>query len=1382
MHATHPEMAARWEKHTPKGKKLPERAARRRRRARRAVAAAYGDRYRVRQLRHRGGEASAEPETVGVPPHYKVKARRGVVPVIDVARLKLETEKNPLVERPLSDFLHKINKDPKTGYSEERVARAHPDTPIILSPHDDVLDGRHRIVKRLEQHANHVMCKVATLRQLNRCVVHRPGRPGPDDDPARHAYMAQDKSISMALKSNTITKNDVLKSLASATGITQGRAAMALDHVLNMIVYHLNDGKRVEFRNFGVFEAVNRQPKITTNPQNGVETLSHQRAIVRFRPGKNVRRLWSMSFKSNLNGAEWEKHVKIQKEPGKLIAYIEDPNDEDRMAMAHSEFGQKPGSKILTPIRIAVAEEQRNKGMMSAIMNRLRTLGYSIGPNETPHTSAGHGFRVSRGLDKRKKEDSSHFWYSFGVERKVVLHFPSQVAAEAFVRWVLKQESPPCDLDWHRKVNGIWTVQCDAVNDEATVRRAALRFLGSTGRDMSMDTATQPQAPPQQPHSEISQSRNPPHGTRQEPSERKLRLYFEQLEDAEDAQKFLENQGCTVARQDKKRRMLVRGPMKAVNYAILKYRGSPVKAMSHAFALNGADATYDFKVMFNYPTWAKAAFTAVRNQHGITPTMIGNGFILSGMTHEQANEIVHHTIMEAVDPKDKKHVDHVPIMYKTSGPIIPMPGSFSPKSQSKYQQKDVSAKGAAVMYAIDFGSAVVAKKALQAARDAGIVDANTDQYGHMTAGLSAVLAKVFESIVQHYHGRQLRKVRVAAREARNARQLMPSGPGTNQETGPQHPLHDIYDVAANATKPPTGWDAIQSHPGFRPETPADRAKKTKEARKAARQATKSKPKGKGASYAFGISMPAAKFVGKAVLHFAGKVAALAAIEHLASKGFKAMVHAKGDHEGEHEVHVQHAHPPQHVYAIARHHGAHAIRWEEERHPRDEHGEWRHLSFDDVEYFDACEFGMISGGKVAISVAKGVAGHVVRRALQLGLTAGLAAAGVATGVGTAILVFGVSSYASYKIVQGLARAFKGKPAPVPKGPITRITHANEVNRVIEDDHAQDYHQDRARETARREHEARGVPQHAVEPRYDSEGPQVRRGPGRPPGSGARPGGGHGGWNESQHPRDSHGEWRAASFSAGTAIAKGAGTAVAVKFGSGIVARTAMRMLIALGLTATLAVPAAGVAVGAAGAGTVLVVYGVTSALMGKLRSVFSKLGGKVQATGNVAEQMAERDRSHDAYYSFAEFCGAECDGPKPKVVSRRHPKLAVGLAKKKKRYPWNKCVADAQRRYGSVKAARRVCGKIRAGRGASYEMDMGASALAGAVTIQFMSMPAAAAAVAGLVGMGVVATLAAQGTYVVAKKMTKAGMRLVRKLGGRVVSSAPARETPQPSAN
>ncbi len=90
--------------------------------------------------------------------------------------------------------------------------------------------------------------------------------------------------------SKALTKRDLSLSIARSTAINQQDVATIVQQVLDGICDALESGRHVEFREFGVFEVIERRARIGRNPKKPEETFEiPARKTVRFKPGKRMR-------------------------------------------------------------------------------------------------------------------------------------------------------------------------------------------------------------------------------------------------------------------------------------------------------------------------------------------------------------------------------------------------------------------------------------------------------------------------------------------------------------------------------------------------------------------------------------------------------------------------------------------------------------------------------------------------------------------------------------------------------------------------------------------------------------------------------------------------------------------------------------------------------------------------------------------------------------------------------------------------------------------------------------------------------------------------------------------------------------------------------------
>lgn len=93
-------------------------------------------------------------------------------------------------------------------------------------------------------------------------------------------------------KKNTMTKKKLINSISQDKGIHPNDVRHVIQAFLDKITDCLSQGERLEFREFGVFEVVERKQKIGRNPKNAaVPIIIPARMAVKFTPGKKMRQV-----------------------------------------------------------------------------------------------------------------------------------------------------------------------------------------------------------------------------------------------------------------------------------------------------------------------------------------------------------------------------------------------------------------------------------------------------------------------------------------------------------------------------------------------------------------------------------------------------------------------------------------------------------------------------------------------------------------------------------------------------------------------------------------------------------------------------------------------------------------------------------------------------------------------------------------------------------------------------------------------------------------------------------------------------------------------------------------------------------------------------------
>src|SRR5277367_1162538 len=93
-------------------------------------------------------------------------------------------------------------------------------------------------------------------------------------------------------KKQTMTKKKLIHSISTEKSIHPNDVRHVIQAFLDKMTNCLSKGDRLEFRDFGVFEVVERKQKIGRNPkQADVPIVIPARNAVKFTPGKRMRKL-----------------------------------------------------------------------------------------------------------------------------------------------------------------------------------------------------------------------------------------------------------------------------------------------------------------------------------------------------------------------------------------------------------------------------------------------------------------------------------------------------------------------------------------------------------------------------------------------------------------------------------------------------------------------------------------------------------------------------------------------------------------------------------------------------------------------------------------------------------------------------------------------------------------------------------------------------------------------------------------------------------------------------------------------------------------------------------------------------------------------------------
>lgn len=85
-----------------------------------------------------------------------------------------------------------------------------------------------------------------------------------------------------------MTKKEIVKTISEEIGLTQLKTKEIVQKTFDAIVETLVEEKRIELRNFGVFEVKKRAARKARNPRTGDKVFVPEKYVVTFKPGKEM--------------------------------------------------------------------------------------------------------------------------------------------------------------------------------------------------------------------------------------------------------------------------------------------------------------------------------------------------------------------------------------------------------------------------------------------------------------------------------------------------------------------------------------------------------------------------------------------------------------------------------------------------------------------------------------------------------------------------------------------------------------------------------------------------------------------------------------------------------------------------------------------------------------------------------------------------------------------------------------------------------------------------------------------------------------------------------------------------------------------------------------
>jgi nucleoid DNA-binding protein len=85
-----------------------------------------------------------------------------------------------------------------------------------------------------------------------------------------------------------VTKKEIVKTISEEIGLTQLKTKEIVQKTFDAIVDTLVEDRRIELRNFGVFEVKKRAARKARNPRTGDKVNVPEKFVVTFKPGKEM--------------------------------------------------------------------------------------------------------------------------------------------------------------------------------------------------------------------------------------------------------------------------------------------------------------------------------------------------------------------------------------------------------------------------------------------------------------------------------------------------------------------------------------------------------------------------------------------------------------------------------------------------------------------------------------------------------------------------------------------------------------------------------------------------------------------------------------------------------------------------------------------------------------------------------------------------------------------------------------------------------------------------------------------------------------------------------------------------------------------------------------
>ena len=125
-----------------------------------------------------------------------------------------------------------------------------------------------------------------------------------------------------------MTKKDIVRTISEEVGLTQQQTKEIVQKTFDAIIESLVRERRIELRNFGVFEVKPRAARKARNPRTGEQVDVPRKHVVTFKPGKHM--------EAKVRDLDEAEAAKARESAQNRDNYNQTPNAEQRNANQQS--------------------------------------------------------------------------------------------------------------------------------------------------------------------------------------------------------------------------------------------------------------------------------------------------------------------------------------------------------------------------------------------------------------------------------------------------------------------------------------------------------------------------------------------------------------------------------------------------------------------------------------------------------------------------------------------------------------------------------------------------------------------------------------------------------------------------------------------------------------------------------------------------------------------------------------------------------------------------------------------------------------------------------------------------------------------------------------